>query len=232
MKKNLTISIILPAGVGLVAFCIGFLISPRVYAPTVHEYASKTLSCETSNALDGFDYFSKPVDKSVFEMRTREWVEFISPIDNLSFKYPKNLFSINRENVDSGGIGTYYITLPSTSEFIPLLKIEVGGELPTEEGWSSPEIFNNQNDIDKQLLRLMTGSEMFDHEPCVANLESISSRVLVRTNDGLHLFLKNSIPHYIHASLIISSDAANWDKEWEEELVLILNSIHFKSTQY
>ena len=229
MKNNLII-IAVTVGFGTIVFCLGFLFSQNVDAPTANEYASKVLSCDTSNALDGFDYFSKPVDKSIFEMRTSGWAEFSSPASNLSFKYPKK-FSINKENISEWGIGVYYITLPTEArEFVPLLKIEVEGELPTSDGWSTEEIFNNQNDINVQITRLGESGGVFDYEPCVAKPESVSSRVLVRTNDGLHLFLKNTIPHYVHATLMISSDASSWDKEWEEELVLILNSIHFKST--
>ena len=185
-------------------------------------------SCEKSKALDGYDYFSKPTDKSMLELRVADWNEFSSFSGNISFKYPKDL-RVNKENVDESGIGVYYITLPSTNEFIPLMRIDVVGELPTSEGWSSEEIFNNQNDIDKQLSRLASSTTVFDYEPCVAEPGQVSSRVLVRNTEGLNLFLKNSAPLYVHASLVLSPDGASWDKEWEEELVLILNSIHFKS---
>ena len=229
MKKQSTITIITAIGVSAIVFCLGFLFSQNSNTSIQKNDVVASLACERSNALDGFDYFSKPINKSIFEMRTVGWSEFSSPTDNLTFKYPKNL-SVNKENVGDGGVGVYYITLPTTAEFVPLLKIEVDGELPTSEGWSSEELFNNQNDINKQLSRFAASSTIFDYEPCVVEPQHLTSRVLVRTDDGLHLLLKNSIPYYVHASLMISPDASNWDKEWEEELVLVLNSIHFKST--
>lgn len=173
--------------------------------------------CEIGESINGYDYSSEPVKESIAKIRTSNWTRFKDPTSNVSFDYPNNL-KLSTANLESSGSIEIY---QNGSEPIQIVQIKIERELLETDGWSSVDVFNNQNDIPAQLNNIVASDTGVDYSPCFADVSN-EERLLIKTDNALHLFIKNSV-HYVHAYVSIPYASLLS----LEEATLILNSIHF-----
>jgi len=116
--------------------------------------------------VGGYDYLLNSINKSLFEIRTKEWKTYNAKDTGISFKYPPGTY-VNDANIDHPtGEGHYSIDYPAVGSEYTIATIEVNRELPIGEGETYYGIFNNQHDIQNQINTLKTNNPKTSYSPC------------------------------------------------------------------
>lgn len=155
-------------------------------------YATKNNSVDTKilNAdMPNTDVFARCTSNALLSriqsgQGNIEWTEYAIP-SGFSVKYPQDT-RLNSLNADPEGTGIYTIALQSAGSYDPIVSIEINRTLLTEEGWTSEEIFNNQNSLVNQLERL-SEQGAFDFAPCPY---TENTKVVVQEEKDITVFIK------------------------------------------
>ena len=143
------------------------------------------------------------------------WKEYNTKA-GFSFKYPSEKLNLNDLNNDAEGVGSYGIVIPDPGSYDRVVWVEISKEMPTEEGWTSEEIYNNQNPLPAQLQRLSKSAEQFNFTPCPPN-EDV--KTVVQSDDGLFVLMKKGDKY-----LMAGADLTSFP-EYNEDIKEILTSI-------